>query len=398
MNLTSGHGALLVAGMAVGYLVVMATNPARPSLRDGLRCLRRYPRVWLLPATFALAHAGFGLWVRAYESWTVPGAPSIIGPWAGWQPPPWSVVLTASRLPTGESSAAIFNCVATTFPLSAVWAALFLCNWRGSQAVLTRGLRRRLGLPLGVLCHLGLVVCAVAAFCKPFFFGGMQFLNLYLGATALERMGELTNGLSFVFEYLLGVSVQIYLVLLCYAWIRGLRFDDDALRRFTLRRFAFVVKWALVVVMVSSLGISLPLVIASFQSLDHRLDPTTLILTTRWLLAVLLLVFSAMQILLIFHNESLGRALADQWRLWSRHAWHLAWFLVVVALHFFVLETAYALLPVALGPWTWPAAVWTLVLHPLLWSGLASWFLVSWVCLFQRCERHCPDTDELVKF
>lgn len=398
MNPTSGRGALLVAGVAVGYLIIMAANPVRPSLRDGGRCLRRYPRVWLLPAAFALAHAGFGLWVRAYESWTMPGAPPIIGAWTGWQPPPWIEVLTASRLPTGESSAAIFNCIATTFPLSAVWAALFLGNWRGSQAVLTRGLRRHLGFVTGMLCHLGLVVCAVAAFCKPFFFGGMQYLNLYLGAVALERLGELTNGLSFLFEYLLGVGVQIYLVLLCYAWIRGLRFDDDALHRFVLRRFAFVVKWALVVVIVSSLGISLPLVIVSFESLDHRRDPTGLILMTRWLLAVMLLVFGAMQILLIFHNESLLRALADQWRLWSRHAWHLAWFLVVVALHFFGLETASALLPVAFGPWTWPAALWTLVLHPLLWSALASWFLMSWVCLFQRCERNRPDADDLIKF
>ena len=46
----TGRGAGLVAGAAVGYAVLMAVNPARPSLRDGLRCLRRYPRVWLLPA------------------------------------------------------------------------------------------------------------------------------------------------------------------------------------------------------------------------------------------------------------------------------------------------------------------------------------------------------------
>ena len=387
-----------MVGATAGYLVVIATNPARPSLRDGLRCLRRYPRVFLLPASFALVHAGFHLWVRAYESWTVPGVPPIISFWTGWQPPAWAEVLTASWLPTGESSAAIFNCVATTFPLSAVWAALFLGNWRGSQALLARGLRRRFGWVPGTMIHLGLALCAVAALCKPFLFGGLQQINLYLGAASLDRVGEITNWLSFLFEYLLGVSVQIYLVSLCYAWIRGLSFDFESLRRFTLRRFVFVVKWALVVVAISSVGINGPLVIASFQSPDHRLEPAGLILATRWFLTATLPVFCAMQILLIFHNESLRRALVDQARLWARHGWHLAWFLVVVALHFFLLEAANALLPVALGPWSWPAAAWNLILHPLLWSGLASWFLVSWVCLFQRCERNRPDADELVNF
>ena len=398
MSTPAGRGVLLVAGSLVGYLVVMAANPARPSLRDGARCLRRYPRIWGLPAVFALGHAGFYLWVRLYESWIVPGAPPIIGAWAGWQPPPWREVLAAASLPVGESGAAIFNCIATTFPLSAVWAALFLGNWRGSQFALARELRRRFGWAGGTLVHLGLVVCAAAALCKPFFFGGMQQFNLYLGAAAIERVGEITNALSFLFEYLLGVGVQVYLVLLCYAWMRGLSFDFEALRRFALRRFVFVVKWALVVMTVSAVGINLPLVAASFQGPDHRLHPAAWILAARWFLAGTLLIFCAMQILLVFHNESLWRALGDQARLWRRHAWHVGWFVLIVALHFFVLETLSALLPAALGSWTWPAAVWNLVLHPLLWSGLAGWFLVSWVCLFQRCERDRPDAEDLVRF
>lgn len=398
MSLESGRGPLYVAGAVAGYLVLMAANPARPSLRDGLRCLRRYPRVWLLPAAFALAHAGFSLWVRAYESWTVPGAPPIIGAWAGWQPPPWPEVLSASVLPTGESCAAIFNCIVTTFPLSALWATLFLGNWRGLQWGLARGLRRRFGWAGGTALHLALVLCATASLCKPFLFGGLLPLNLYLGAPVLERIGEITNWLSFLFEYLLGVGVQIYLILLCYAWIRGLNFDFDSLRRFALRRFVFVVKWALVVMTVSSLGINLPLLVASFQPLDHRFDPTRLILATRWFLVGILTLFCAGQSLLIFHNESLRRVLADQGRLWRRHAWHLLWLGLVVALHFFLLETAHALLPIALGPWTWPTATWNLVLHPLLWTALASWFLVSWVCLFQRCERNRPDAEDFVKF
>ncbi len=336
--------------------------------------------------------------MRVYESWAVPGAGPIFGGWTTWQPPGWAEVLSAATLPAGESGAAIFNCIVTTFPLSALWAALFLVNWRGSQAALARELRRRFGWAGGTAVHLGLDVCAAASLCKPLFFGGSPQLNLYLGAATLEQTGEIVNWLGFLFEYLLGVSVQIYLVLLCYAWIRGLTFDFESLRRFALRRFVFVVKWALVVMIISSVGMHLPLVVASFQAPDQRLNPDGWLLHTRQLLALVLLAFCAVQTLLVFHNESLRRAWADQARFWHRHAWHLSWFIVIVALHFLALETAHAFLPIALGPGTWPAAVWTLFLHPLLWSGLASWFLVSWVCLFQRCERNRPDAENLVKF
>ena len=105
-----------------------------------------------------------------------------------------------------------------------------------------------------------------------------------------------------------------------------------------------------------------------------------------------------MQILLIFHNESLRQALGDHFRLLRRHGGHVGWFVLVVALHFFALALADAFLPLALGPWTWPAATWSLLVHPLLWTALAGWFVASWVCLFRRCERNRPDADELVRF
>ena len=36
----------------------MRTNPARHSLRDGLRCVARYPQIWLLPAGFRAGACG----------------------------------------------------------------------------------------------------------------------------------------------------------------------------------------------------------------------------------------------------------------------------------------------------------------------------------------------------
>lgn len=392
---------LLSVGVLLGYALVMASNPARPSLRDGLRCLQRYPQIWLLPAGFALAHSGFRLWRHCYETWLVPGAGPVFVPWGGWQPPPWRETVAASWLPTAESTAAIFNCIVTTFPLSSVAALLFLFNWRGYQAALYKGVHRRFGVFGGATVHCCLLLSALAAVCKPVLFGGLPLLNGYFGAVLLLRLGEVVNSLGFLFEYLLGVAVQIYTVLLCFAWVRGLTFDIDALRRFALRRFAFVVKWAAVVILVSSLSINAPLIASTFQpSGDSPVPGWTddMIHGTRWLLSVILVIFCSMQILLIFHNESLRQALGDHFRLLRRYGGHVGWLLLVVALHYFALALADAFLPLALGPWTWLAATWSLLVHPILWTALAGWFVASWVCLFQRCERNRPDTNELVRF
>ncbi len=392
---------ILAAGALVGYAVVMWTNPVKPSLRDGLRCIRRHPQIWLLPASFALAHSAFRLWRHEYESWLLPKAAPALVSWNGWQPPPWGETVVASCLPAVESTAAIFNCIVTTFPLSAVGAAFFLVNWRGYQSALYRALRRRLGRIGGLVGHLGLVISAAAAVCKPVLFGGLTGLNGYLGAVILLRVGEVVDSLSFFFEYLLGVGVQIYLILLAFAWIRGLNFDFDGLRRFALRRFAFVVKWAAVVIVVSGLGINLPLLVGGFQSAS---DPITtervdqIIHVMRWLLSGGLLLFCSVQIFLIFHNESLARAVKDHFRLIGRYGVHMGWLMSIMAVHFFALAIGDAFLPSAAGSWTWIGATWSLFVYPLMWTALAGWFVASWVCLFRRCEQDRPDLEELVPF
>ena len=56
----------LLGGSSVGYLLVLYTNPVRPSLRDGLRCLRRYSTLWLALGAFGFAYAVFQLALRCY--------------------------------------------------------------------------------------------------------------------------------------------------------------------------------------------------------------------------------------------------------------------------------------------------------------------------------------------
>ena len=392
---------LLLVGVSAGYAALMSWNPARPSLRDGLRCVRRYKQIWVLPAVFSLCHSGFILWLRWYEARVIPASEPIIVPWSGWQPPAWSVVVMQSRLPAVEGMAGIFNCVITAFPLSALWALLFLGNWRGYQAVVSKGLQQRLGRAGGVGVHVSLVVCALAAVFKPVIFAGLTSLNVYFGESALLKAGEIVNWLSSIFEYFLGVGVQVYLILLCFAWIRGLNFSFDSLRRFALRRFVFVAKWAAVVVAISTLGINLPLIVSRFLPAERRETIDWLqrcVEGTYWLLAAVLLAFCSMQILLVFHNETLRAACRDHFRLVRRHGLHIGWLLAISAVHFFLLAAANAFLPRALGLRTWPATLWELLLHPLLWTSLASWLLASWVCLFKRCESNRPDADELVRF
>ena len=391
----------LAAGAAAGYAVVMFANPARPSLRDGARCLLRYKQIWALPVIFSLCHSGFTVWMRWYEARVIPDSPPLIVPWTGWQAPAWSEVFGSGWLPAAEGAAAIFNTIVTPFPLSVVWALCFLANWRGYQGVGARGLRNRFGGKAGLAVHLALVAGAAAAVFKPVLFAGLTSLNAYFGETTLLRWGEIINALGFLFEYLLGVGVQVYLIALCFVWVRGFTFDFHRIRRFALRRFVFVMRWAVIVMAVSTLGINLPLIAARFQAVERQGTlpwVETTVQSTRWLLAVLLLAFCGLQILLVFHNEKLWKACGDHFRLLRHHGLHVGWLVAVSALHFFVLAVANSVFLQGLGQWTWPAAAWSLVIHPVLWTTLASWLLASWVCLFKRCESGRANAEDLVRF
>ena len=83
-------------------------------------------------------------------------------PWSGWHPADWREVFANALLPASESVASIFNCAVTTFPLSALWGLAFLCNWRGYQGLLGRGLRKRFGARTGSAVQAALGVCSTA--------------------------------------------------------------------------------------------------------------------------------------------------------------------------------------------------------------------------------------------
>ena len=152
--------------------------------------------------------------------------------------------------------------------------------------------------------------------------------------------------------------------------------------------------------LVSSVGINLPLLLTNDSLLrGFSVDDATRVVTfTRWFLAVGLTLFCSVQIGLVFHNETLWRAFGDHFRLLRRYGWHVAWFALVAAVHYFLLAASNIFLPQALGDWTWPALCWKSLGYPFLWAVLSAWSLAAWVCLFRRCEAGQPEMDNLVSF
>src|SRR3954451_15263651 len=113
-------------GLLAGYLIVLFFNPIRLALRDGLRCILRFKRIWL---TFVLL--GFAYSVFQFATFTPlhglgdlditqSGAP------ATWNWPRLAEVWRETPLPALEGVAGIFDNATTTYPISVVAALLFL--------------------------------------------------------------------------------------------------------------------------------------------------------------------------------------------------------------------------------------------------------------------------------
>jgi hypothetical protein len=411
----------LIAGAALGYVLMMATNPVRVVLRDGWRAIRRHPALWFTFGAFGFAYALFALLLRIVSHSVLPPAdrPPLLWLRAAWRDPdfwltgspeslwhlPPHAVQEAARaalLPAFESVAGIFHNLVSTFPLAAFAALLLLVNWGGHRAVLLRALRRRCGR-WGAPAFAAILLCALAAIGKVLLYAAPPLLRLE-GAAALAwlQWSPVVAWLAFLFEYLFGVCIQIYLILLAFCWVRGLTFHHSGLLDFAIRRFAFVVKWAAVVMVLSSVFIDLPLILKNFAAFEpwFPADGATIdrwLQIARFILTGFLLVFSTMQITLAFHNETLGAALRDHARFLARNYWLFAWFLIVAGVHFFLFHLVNRLCAEALGDGTAPGIAWSL-LAPWLTGVIGAWLLASWVCLYRYCDRDRAPRDNWIKF
>jgi hypothetical protein len=368
-------------GMLGGYLLLMFTSPVRIALRDGLRCLMRFKRLWLVFALLALAYAAFQFAIFTPLQATSDLRPEQFRFWETWHWPAFGEVWRESALHALEGVAGIFDAAATTYPLSVVAAVLLIVNWRGLHASLIRALHKQFGFG-GWLIYLAVLLSAIASLAKPLIYLRNPIWRHFLSTGEILQVSALVDSVAFLFEYLCAVYIQVYLITVALAWIKGLQFREGELLRFAMRRFSFVLKWLGLVVLASTLLLRLPLLVAYFRDVPGVLDYLPL---GRCLMAVLIICFGTMQISLVLHNESLREAFAAHWLFVRRHALRFGWFLLIAALHYWFLALADATVHAAATDRPLALILWKLF-YILARALVTGWLLASWVCLFRQCE------------
>lgn len=380
-------------GFVVGYVIVMAFNPARHALRDGLRCVMRFPRIWVAFALFGLAYAIFQFATFTQVDSTADLDLTQIASIPSWHWPKVAEIWTEVPLPTVESVAGIFDCAITTYPLSVIAAVMMILNWHGIHAVLWTSLRKRYPIG-GAVVYLVLLVTAVAAIAKQALFWWLPHAkNLFSNAHVLQISASV-DAVAFIFEYLFGVLIQVYLITVCLAWIKGLSFNEEALRRFAIRRFAYVLKWAGFLICVSTICVRIPLLLAYFMNLPGVLDYLPV---QRIFMSALILAFASVQVSLALHNEKLSEAIRAHFYFLRRHIGQFAWFVLICALHFFFLMAWDAIARTAIADRVIALAIWKLAFISAR-ALISAWLLASWVCLFRQAERARPEQELLIPY
>lgn len=384
-----------------GYLLLMLSNPVRESLRDGWRCIRRYPTIWITLAWLGCANALFQLLVRIVFQMRGMGNMTWFRPQIGqdapaiWALPPDGIdqSISGAWIPALESVAGLFNNAVTTFPIAVLAAIGLLFNSHRYFRVLRTALQHRFGVwhwPI-----VGFVVaCAIATICKA---------ALYLKPPGLPdeawfQWAPVVVMVASIWEYLFGLAVQTFLIMHAFAWVRGITFDSDAMREVSIRRFASGVKWAVVVMLIGLVLIEIPLVLKNFPSWQAWFPDDSTIVETRlkWariIIALLLIGFGSMQAWMALHGETLTRALAAHWRLCRQHGISVCWFVLVAAVHLWAVSFSRAVILAGLGADTAPGIAWTLA-WPWLAGAVSGWLLASWVCVFKKCEGGGSTVDQ----
>ncbi len=380
-------------GMLLGYALVMLTNPVRVALRDGFRCNLRFKRVWLLFALLALAYSAFQFVVFTPFQSEADLRLEQFAFWESWHWPLFSQVWRESLLHTAESVAGIFDAAATTYPLSILAALLLILNWRGLHGSLVRALRKQFG-PAGWLIYLGILISALVSLLKPFIYWQLPGRAQFLSPAHLLQTSAAVDTVAFIFEYLCAVYLQVYLITVALAWIKGLTFREGELLRFAMRRFSFVMRWLGLVVLASTLLLRLPLLVAYFRDVPGVLDYLPI---GRCVMALLLICFAAMQISLVLHNETLGEAFRAHWQFVRRHSYRLVWFLIIGGLHYWFLSLADSVIRAAATERLLALLLWK-ICYVLARAFVTGWLLASWVSLFRQCEVGRVNRESWIRY
>ncbi|MFN2509321.1 MAG: hypothetical protein ABR589_11180 [Chthoniobacterales bacterium] len=380
-------------GLCAGYVLVLLFNPIHLALRDGFRCITRFKRIWL---TFVLLSFAYSVFQFATFTPLQHASELDFGQMATMPDWNWPRLLDVWRdtpLPALEGVAGIFDNATTTYPLSVVAAILLLCNWRGLHGALLAALRKRFRI-WAYLIYLVVLLSAVASLFKPVVFWRLPIWRLVLPDSVLFQTSAAVDAVAFIFEYLFGVYIQVYLITVCLAWIKGLSFTEQALFGFAVRRFTFVLKWAGVVVLVSTLLLRLPLLLAYFINLPGVLDYQPY---QRYAMSALIILFCSVQISLVLHNESLREAIRAHAEFIQRNAARFGWFLLICGLHFFILTAADAIVRTAIADRVAAGIVWK-IFYVSTRGLITGWLLASWVCLFRQCETRRIDQETWIRY
>src|SRR2546422_11426160 len=382
-----------VLGLCGGYALVMLFNPVRRALGDGFRCIGRFKRIWL---TFVLL--GFAYAVFQFATFTPIQIPADldlnqITSMPNWQWPRLAEVWRETPLPALEGVAGIFDNATTTYPLSVVAAVFMLANWRGLHGALLRALWKRYRF-WGHLTYLILLLSALASLLKPIVFWQLPEWSGLVSAAGLLRISATVDATAFIFEYLLGVYIQVYLITVCLAWIKGVSFEEGELFRFAMRRFSYVLEWAGIVVAVSMLIVRLPLLLAYFTNIPGVLDYLPM---ERALMSGLIIAFCSVQISLALHNETLSEAIRAHAQFVRQNGGRLGWFLIICGLHFFAIMICDAIVRSAIADRLAALFIWKFIFACL--RGLVTgWLLASWVCLFRQCETGRVNQERWIQY
>lgn len=370
-----------ILGLASGYVIVLLFNPTRLALRDGFRCLLRYKRVWL---TFVVL--GFAYFVFQFSTFTPIQSTSDLDltqltSMGSWRWPTFLEVWSDAPLPALEGVAGIFDNATTTYPLSAIAAVLLLLNWRGLHGALVRALAKRFRV-LGYMIYFILLLSGVAALIKPIVYWALPIWGGLLAGSELLQISASVDAFAFIFEYLLGVYIQVYLIVVCFAWIRGLSFEEGELFRFAMRRFSYVLEWAGIVALLGTLIVRLPLLLAYFMSIPDVLDYLPI---ERAVMCGVIVAFASVQISLALHNEKLREAIRAHREFMRNNASRFAWFLLICGIHFFFLTVADAIVRGAIADRLMAMVLWKSI-FVVVRGFVTGWLVASWVCLFRRGE------------
>ena len=380
-------------GFCSGYAIVMLFNPVRQALRDGFRCIARFKRIWL---SFVLL--GFTYSVFQFATFTpIQNSADLdlnqVTSMPSWHWPRFAEVWRDTPLPALEGVAGIFDNATTTFPLSVVAAVLMVVNWRGLHGALLRALRKRYRFG-SYFIYLILLLSALASLLKPIVFWRLPEWGGMVPAAGLLQISATVDAVAFIFEYLFGVYIQIYLITVCLTWIRGVSFEEGELFRFAMRRFSYVLKWAGIVVLVSTLIVRLPLLLAYFMDIPDVLDYLPL---ERVLMSGLIISFCSVQISLALHNETLAAAIRSHRQFIRENAGRFGWFLLICGIHFFFLIASDAIVRGAIADRLVALFFWKCIFVCL--RGLITgWLLASWVCLFRQSETGRVDQESWIRY